>query len=88
MRTPSPLTARVEIPILGAARPIARGRDPVYGDQAYRGQGEVIAEHAPKATDFANPRTVTAELSRRSRYRNGHTAMKSTPISGREWNRM
>jgi IS5 family transposase len=28
----------------------------VYGDQAYRGQREVIREHAPKAKDFTNRR--------------------------------
>ena len=28
----------------------------VYGDQAYRGQREVIREHAPNAKDFTNRR--------------------------------
>ena len=28
----------------------------VYGDQAYRGQRDVIREHAPKAKDFTNRR--------------------------------
>jgi len=28
----------------------------VWGDQAYRGQGETIRKHAPKATDFTNRR--------------------------------
>jgi IS5 family transposase len=28
----------------------------VYGDQAYRGQKEVIRAHAPKAKDFTNHR--------------------------------
>src|SRR5258708_6294355 len=28
----------------------------VWGDQAYRGQGEVLREHAPRALDFTNQR--------------------------------
>jgi len=28
----------------------------VYGDQAYRGQGDVIRKRAPKAKDFINQR--------------------------------
>jgi IS5 family transposase len=28
----------------------------VWGDQAYRGQSEVIKEHAPDAQDFTNKR--------------------------------
>jgi len=28
----------------------------VWGDQAYRGQGEVLREHAPHALDFTNQR--------------------------------
>ena len=28
----------------------------VYGDQAYRGQSEVIRAHAPNAKDFTNRR--------------------------------
>ena len=32
------------------------GETRVWGDQAYRGQGEVIRQHAPKAADFTNRR--------------------------------
>jgi len=28
----------------------------VYGDQAYRGQGDVIRQRAPRARDFTNKR--------------------------------
>jgi len=37
----------------------------IYGDQAYRGQKQVIRAHAPKARDFINRRYRIVALSMR-----------------------
>ena len=53
----------------------------VWGDQAYRGQSDVIREHAPKAKDFTNRRTATAAWPTKRRGRGTAPSRRSGPRS-------